>query len=141
MEQVAESIGMNDIWIGFEPLPHCAGMPTLASPGAAAWDCRSTTSFKLWPGQQEQVGLGFVIAIPHGFCADLLPLSSLGAKGVVLGNMVEVLNSDYRSEVTVCLWNRNQELPPCDIKRGDRICQLVFRPVIDVHWQPMGLAI
>ena len=75
-------------------------------------------------------GLSIYIADP-GLAAVILPRSGLGHKhGIVLGNLVGLIDSDYQGELKISCWNRNQE--HFTINPGDRIAQLVFLPVVRV---------
>jgi dUTP pyrophosphatase len=84
---------------------------------------------RLLPGQAELVPTGIAIHIADpGLCAVILPRSGLGHKqGLVLGNLVGLIDADYQGPLMVSAWNRGQN--PLDITPGDRIAQLVFLPV------------
>lgn len=110
------------------PLPQCA------TAGAAALDLRAMpdASFTLYPGQSRQVptGLALHIADP-GLCALVLPRSGMGAMGLVLGNLVGLIDSDYQGEVNLNVWNRADG--PILIEPGDRVAQLLFVPIARPH--------
>ena len=87
----------------------------------------------LAPGERSLVPTGFAIAVPSGYEAQLRPRSGLALRhGVILPNAPGTIDSDYRGEIRVILWNAGSE--PFEIKRGDRIAQLVVAPVVRAHW-------
>jgi dUTP pyrophosphatase len=106
-------------------------MPAYATPGSAGLDLRAclTTPLTLEPGQTELVPSGLAIHLADpGLCAVILPRSGLGHKqGLVLGNLVGLIDADYQGPLMVSAWNRGQN--PVSIAPGDRIAQLVFLPV------------
>ncbi len=106
--------------------------PSYATPGSAGLDLRVCIDAPLQVAGGETVllptGLSIYIANPH-LAAVILPRSGLGHKhGIVLGNLVGLIDSDYQGELKVSCWNRNQE--HFTIEPGDRIAQLVFMPVV-----------
>lgn len=81
------------------------------------------------PGEVKMIGTGISIHIAEpGYAGMILPRSGLGHKGLVLGNLVGLIDSDYQGELKVSAWNRSSE--PIQIKRMDRIAQLVIVPVM-----------
>ncbi len=89
----------------------------------------------LAPGQTELIptGLAMYIGDP-GLCATILPRSGLGhKKGLVLGNLVGLIDSDYQGQLMVSVWNRGQQSQ--EIKPGERIAQLVILPVIQAQFE------
>jgi len=109
-------------------------LPTYATSGAAGIDLRVCIDAPLQIGAQETVllptGIAIYIADPH-LAAVILPRSGLGHKhGIVLGNLVGLIDSDYQGELKISCWNRNQE--HFTVNPGDRIAQLVFIPVTQV---------
>ena len=109
-------------------------LPSYATSGSAGIDLRVCIDEPLQVGPQETVllptGLAIYIADP-GLAAVILPRSGLGHKhGIVLGNLVGLIDSDYQGELKISCWNRNQE--HFTIHPGDRIAQLVFLPVVQV---------
>ena len=112
-------------------------LPEYASEGAAGMDLRACIDgeLALGPGQCELVptGLAIYIADP-ALAAVLLPRSGLGHKhGIVLGNLVGLIDADYQGQVFVSCWNRGGEL--FTIQPGERIAQMVFLPVVRAHFQ------
>jgi len=87
----------------------------------------------LAPGERRLVPTGLCIAVPAGFEAQVRPRSGLALRhGVTLPNAPGTIDSDYRGELAVILWNAGDE--PFEIRRGDRIAQLVVAPVAHVVW-------
>ena len=87
------------------------------------------------PGETRLIPTGFAMHMEDtGMAAVILPRSGLGHKhGIVLGNLVGLIDSDYQGQVFVSCWNRSEEL--FQIKPGARIAQLVFLPVVQVGWE------
>ncbi|GAA4494131.1 dUTP diphosphatase [Pseudaeromonas paramecii] len=111
-------------------------LPAYATPGSAGLDLRACLDeeLTLQPGQTSLIptGLAIHIADPK-LCATILPRSGLGHKhGIVLGNLVGLIDSDYQGQLMVSMWNRSQE--PFEIQPGDRIAQLVFLPVVQASF-------
>ncbi|MDI9818489.1 MULTISPECIES: dUTP diphosphatase [unclassified Legionella] len=107
-------------------------LPSYATAGSAGLDLRVCIDAPLQVAPQETVllptGLAIHIANPD-LAAVILPRSGLGHKhGIVLGNLVGLIDSDYQGELKISCWNRNQE--HFTINPGDRIAQLVFLPVV-----------
>lgn len=106
-------------------------LPSFATTGAAALDLIACTTkpIRLDPGQQEMIGSGIAIDIRDpSFAAVILPRSGLGSRGLILGNTVGLIDSDYQGELKMVLWNRSIG-ETFVIEPGDRIAQLVFIPV------------
>jgi dUTP pyrophosphatase len=111
-------------------------LPTYATPGSAALDIRAAIDkpMHLLPGQTALIRTGFAMQLPHaGLAAILLPRSGLGNLGLVLGNLVGLIDSDYTDEVLVSAWNRSEETR-ITIEPWQRICQMVVVPVIEIGW-------
>jgi len=87
------------------------------------------------PGQTHLVPTGIAIHIGDAnLAAVLLPRSGLGHKhGIVLGNLVGLIDSDYQGQIFVSVWNRGQA--PFTIEPGDRICQMMFVPVVQADFE------
>lgn len=103
-----------------------------ATPGAAGVDLRACIDEMTWvaPGQTKLIPLGFSMALPEGAAALLLPRSGLGHKsGIVLGNLVGLVDFDFRGQVMASVWNRNLNGMPFTINPMDRIAQMVIVPV------------
>ncbi len=111
-------------------------LPHYATSGSAGLDLRAclTEPLTLQPGATELIPTGLAIHIAdHNLAAVLLPRSGLGHKhGIVLGNLVGLIDSDYQGQVFVSCWNRGQE--PFQITIGERIAQMVFVPVVQAEF-------
>ena len=112
-------------------------LPNYATTGSAGLDLRACLDEKITIAPQETVLIPTGIAIYIGdpsFAAVLLPRSGLGHKhGIVLGNLVGLIDSDYQGQLFVSCWNRGQTA--FDIGIGDRIAQMVFVPVAQVDFE------
>ncbi|KFL35979.1 dUTP diphosphatase [Arenimonas donghaensis] len=106
-------------------------LPDYATALSAGMDLRAMTDapLALAPGEAELVPTGLAIHIGDpALCAVILPRSGLGHKhGLVLGNLVGLIDADYQGPLMVSLWNRGPK--PLTISPGDRVAQLVFLPV------------
>ncbi len=112
-------------------------LPQYATPGSAGLDLRAMLKADLClePGQTVLIptGLSIYIADP-GLAAMILPRSGLGHKhGIVLGNLVGLIDSDYQGELMVSCWNRGQQAFTITI--GERIAQLILVPVVQAHFE------
>lgn len=110
--------------------------PHYATPGAAGMDLRACIEapVRLSPGETMLVPAGIAIHLDDpGLAAMVLPRSGLGHKhGIVLGNLVGLIDSDYQGEIFVSLWNRGHEV--FLLNPLDRIAQLVVVPVLQVRF-------
>jgi dUTP pyrophosphatase len=109
-------------------------LPSYATAGSAGMDLRACLDapLDLQPGRAELIPTGMAIHLedPH-LAAVVLPRSGLGHKhGLVLGNLVGLIDSDYQGQLMVSCWNRGSE--PFTIRPGERIAQLVVVPVVQV---------
>jgi dUTP pyrophosphatase len=123
------------IHIAITRLPHGAGLPlpSYASDGAAGLDVVAAEDLKLAPGARHAVATGFAIAIPPGYEVQVRPRSGLALKhGITCLNAPGTIDCDYRGEVKVILANLGAE--PFEVKRGERIAQLVLAPVLRVEF-------
>jgi dUTP pyrophosphatase len=106
-------------------------IPTYASEGSAGLDLRACVNdpIVINPGKTELIPTGISIFIQDpGYAGIILPRSGLGHKhGIVLGNLVGLIDSDYQGELFISTWNRNTS--PFTINTLDRIAQLVIVPV------------
>ena len=109
-------------------------LPHYATPGAAGLDLRACLDapLQIVPGQTTLVRTGMAIHLADpGLAAMILPRSGLGHKhGIVLGNLVGLIDSDYQGELMVSVWNRGQET--FTLNPLERIAQLVVVPVLQV---------
>lgn len=112
------------------------GLPHYATEGSAGLDLRACldSALTLKPGETQLVPSGIAIHINDAsLAAVLLPRSGMGHKhGIVLGNLVGLIDSDYQGQVYISCWNRGQN--PFTIEPGDRIAQMVFVPVIQARF-------
>lgn len=112
------------------PLPH------YATDGSAGMDLRAMLDEPLAinPGETHLIPTGIAIHISDpGLAAVLLPRSGLGhKKGIVLGNLVGLIDSDYQGQVFVSCWNRSSE--SFTVQIGERIAQMVFIPVVQAEF-------
>lgn len=112
------------------PLPH------YATDGSAGMDLRAclTAPLEIQPGQTELIPTGLAIHVADpSLAAVILPRSGLGHKhGIVLGNLVGLIDSDYQGQVFVSCWNRSNKAFMIDI--GERIAQMVFVPVVQAEF-------
>src|SRR3712207_2962505 len=119
------------IEIKLRRLPHGEDLPlpSYASGGAAGLDVVAAESLTLAPGARHAVATGFAIAIPEGYEVQVRPRSGLALKhGITCLNTPGTIDSDYRGEVKVILANLGAE--PFEVRRGERIAQLVPAPVL-----------
>jgi dUTP pyrophosphatase len=107
-------------------------LPEYKTDGSAGMDVRACIKEKIVvkQGSTVMIPLGFAMHIEDkNIAAIIIPRSGLGSKnGIVLGNLVGLIDSDYQGELMVPLWNRSNK--DFDIKPGDRIAQMVFIPLV-----------
>ena len=110
-------------------------LPAYATSGSAGLDLRACieATITLKPGDTSLVPTGIAIHLDDpGLAAVIIPRSGLGHKhGIVLGNLVGLIDSDYQGQLMVSCWNRGRE--PFDVKPMERIAQLVIVPVVQVE--------
>jgi len=112
-------------------------LPEYATGGSAGMDLRACldAAYELAPGETTLIptGLAIYVADPE-LAAVILPRSGLGHKhGIVLGNLVGLIDSDYQGQLFVSCWNRSSN--PFTIEVGERVAQLVFIPVVQAEWE------
>lgn len=113
-------------------------LPAYGSDGAAGMDLAAavTAPIQLAPGARVLVPTGLALALPAGYEGQVRPRSGWALRdGVSILNAPGTIDADYRGEVQVVLINFGQE--PVEIRRGDRIAQLVVAPVTRVRWTPV----
>jgi dUTP pyrophosphatase len=112
-------------------------LPDYATEGSAGMDLRACLqeTTEIAPGETVLVPTGFAMHMEDsGMAAVLLPRSGMGHKhGIVLGNLVGLIDSDYQGQVFVSCWNRSQV--PFVVEPGARIAQMVFMPVVQAKWE------
>jgi len=110
-------------------------LPAYATSGSAGLDLRACLAapLVLEPGRAELLPTGLAIHVEDpGLAAVILPRSGLGHKhGIVLGNLVGLIDSDYQGQLMVSCWNRGRE--PYTVQPGERIAQLIVVPVVQVE--------
>jgi len=111
-------------------------LPAYATAGAAGLDLRACLDapVTLAPGDAQLLPTGIAIHLANpGFAALVLPRSGLGHKhGIVLGNLVGLIDSDYQGQIMVSCWNRGRET--FTVQPLERIAQLVIVPVVQARW-------
>lgn len=126
-------------------LPHGEGLPlpSRATPHAAGMDLRAAipedACWEIRPGERRLLPTGIALAIPEGYEAQVRPRSGLALKhGVTVLNAPGTIDADYRNEVMVVLINHGSE--SFEVRRGERIAQLLFAPVTASEWRPVPQA-
>ncbi|MFB2761064.1 dUTP diphosphatase [Shewanella xiamenensis] len=112
-------------------------LPAYATLGSAGMDLRAMidTTMTIAPGETQLIPTGIAIHVADpGLAAVILPRSGLGHKhGIVLGNLVGLIDSDYQGPLIVSCWNRSDT--PFTLEIGDRLAQLVFVPVVQAQFK------
>jgi dUTP pyrophosphatase len=115
-------------------------LPDYATPGSAGMDLRAMLKepLDIAPGQTELIPTGIAIHIADpSLAAMILPRSGLGHKhGIVLGNLVGLIDSDYQGQLFVSCWNRGDT--PFRMEIGERLAQLVIVPVVQARFNIVG---
>ncbi|WP_372942692.1 dUTP diphosphatase [Shewanella sp.] len=111
-------------------------LPAYATPGSAGMDLRAMTdtAMVIEPGQTVLIPTGIAIHVADpSLAAVILPRSGMGHKnGIVLGNLVGLIDSDYQGQLMVSCWNRSDK--PFTLDIGDRLAQLMFVPVVQAEF-------
>lgn len=112
-------------------------LPAYVTDGSAGVDLRACIDeiITIVPGQTELIPTGIAIHMQDkNLAATILPRSGLGHKhGIVLGNLVGLIDSDYQGQLFISVWNRGETT--FQIESGDRIAQLVFLPVVQAQFE------
>jgi dUTP pyrophosphatase len=115
-------------------------LPAYATPGSAGLDLRACIEapITLEPNAWQLVGTGIAIHLADpGYAALILPRSGLGHKhGIVLGNLVGLIDSDYQGELKVSAWNRSNT--PFVLQPMERLAQLMIVPVVQAQFRVVG---
>lgn len=125
----------SEVPVRVKRLPHGKGLdlPVYATDGAAGMDVVSAEDVTIAPGARHAVATGLAMAIPHGFEIQVRPRSGLALKyGITVPNTPGTIDSDYRGELKVILINHGSA--EFEIRRGDRVAQLVLAPVTRATW-------
>ncbi|WP_028763045.1 dUTP diphosphatase [Shewanella colwelliana] len=112
-------------------------LPAYATPGSAGMDLRAMidTTMTIGPSETQLIPTGIAVHVADpSLAAVILPRSGLGHKqGIVLGNLVGLIDSDYQGPLMVSCWNRSNA--PFTLEIGDRLAQLVFVPVVQAEFK------
>lgn len=111
-------------------------LPRYMTAHAAGMDVRAAVSESeiLQPGEWKKIPAGFAISLPEGYEVQIRPRSGLAMEfGVTLLNAPGTIDADYRGEIGIILINHGKN--PFEIKRGDRIAQMIIQPVCRGHWE------
>src|ERR1019366_4805401 len=109
-------------------------LPKKATEGAACYDCYLPTTYPpLEPGQIRIINLGFQVEVPIGYELQIRSRSGLATKGIMVANSVGCVDSDYRGDVGVILWNASGAIQP--LIQGDRVCQLKLSQAPEIEWE------
>lgn len=113
--------------IKFKRLDKSAQLPTRATKGAAGFDIYCNGFYTIVPGVRCLLDTGIAMTIPEGWCGVVMPRSGLAAKHGI-DRLAGLIDSDYRGEVKVSLINHGDSA--VEFKKGDRIAQIIFVPVM-----------
>jgi dUTP pyrophosphatase len=125
----------SEVPVRVKRLPHGQGLdlPVYATNGAAGMDVVAAEDITIAPGARHAVATGLALAIPPGFEIQVRPRSGLALKhGITVPNTPGTIDSDYRGELKVILINLGAD--PFEVRRGDRVAQLVMAPVTRASW-------
>jgi dUTP pyrophosphatase len=103
-------------------------LPIFATPGSAAADVCSYEDITLEPGDRSIVHTGLSCAVPEGYALLVCSRSGMALAGIIVANQPGIVDSDYRGELGVIMWNTSQVARV--IAKGDRIAQLLLTPVV-----------
>lgn len=124
---------INPIWIN-TVTEDADLIPKYQTYGSAGCDLKSVEDKVIWPGERALIGTGIRLEIPFGIAAQVCPRSGLAIKyGVTVLNSPGIIDNDYRGEIKVILHNSGKE--EFIIKKGDRIAQLLFFPIMQAIFQ------
>jgi len=130
---------MNTVKVRIKPLEHYEGLdlPAYETAQSAGMDLRAAVDAEhpvtIPPGEWRLIPVGIAIALPDGYEAQVRPRSGLAARhGISCVNTPGTIDADYRGEIKVNLINHGQA--DFNVKRGDRIAQMIVAPVIQAAW-------
>ena len=107
-------------------------LPVYKTKGSAGADLSANNTTILVPRGYGMIGTGISISLPHNTVGLVFARSGLASKGLTLANGVGVIDSDYRGEIKLCMYNMNEY--PFEIQAGDRVGQIVVVPVHQFNW-------
>ena len=107
-------------------------LPQRANRTDAGADLMSTETCEIYPNEQKMIDTGVAVKIPEGYAGFVFNRSSQGKKGITIPHSVGVIDSDYRGNIKIILKNISEDR--YEVKRGDRIAQLVIMPVLLVDF-------
>lgn len=111
----------------FKPLTELATIPRRATDGSAGFDLFSTANATIWPGAMALISTDIACAIPDGYCGMIWPRSGMAVRHGI-DRLAGLIDSDYRGNVQISLINHGDR--PVEIKKGERIAQLVVVPYV-----------
>ena len=124
---------MCSVKVNFRPTQTYTKLPTKATSGAACYDAYLPCNYNpLMPGDVRIVNLGFQVEVPNGYELQVRSRSGLSTKGIIVANGIGCVDSDYRGDVGVILFNLSQAIQP--LTQGDRVCQLKISQAPDIEW-------
>lgn len=112
---------------------NCFSVPKQSRAGDAAADGYAAEDAVLQCGEVKAISLGFHCEFPEGHALLVLPRSGLALKGITIANAPGLIDSNYRGEVKALVYNEAYD-DWFEVKRGDRICQLLLVPLPEVEW-------
>ena len=119
--------------VKFKKLEKNAQIPQYAYDTDAGADIRSSEEYVLMPNETAMINTGFSVAIPEGFFGAIASKSGLASRGIVVANSFGVVDSSYRGEVKVLLYNRTKA--PFEINEGDKIAQFILMPFMKAQFR------
>lgn len=121
------------ITVNFRRTKTYAELPKKSTEGAACYDAYLPETYTpMSAGEMRIVNLGFQVEVPKGYELQVRARSGLASRGVLVANGVGCVDSDYRGDVGVILWNASPAILP--LNKGDRICQLKLSAAPDIVW-------
>lgn len=99
-------------------------LPVQATAGSAGWDIYAIEDVNIPPMEMRTLRIGFGLQIPKGYYISIVPRSSYGKKRIMITNSPGTIDSDYRGEISVMLYNTSMDF--FSIKKGDRIAQMIL---------------
>lgn len=119
--------------VKFTKLTDNAQIPQRATEGSAAYDLHATENVYIPHGETAVVSTGLAMEIPDGWKGEVYSRSGLASRGIFVANSPGKIDSDYRGEIKVILYNTRREI--VGIHAGDRVAQFEINPVHDIEWE------